>query len=714
MNWIKISLIGCGLSPFLQGVTAEQADSKQTLELEGAPRLEQTIVTAQKREENLLEVPISINVVNHHQIANSNNEVLQQLEGLLTSVNFGRGDRKTRGEITIRGVGGFSRNIGSDARTVVYVDDVPMSRSSAFNADLFNIERIEVIRGAQGTLYGRNSINGAIKIFTKAPQETSSGEIKIGAGNDDYQSVSINNNLPLTTHINSQLQINNIRKNGFIENITNQTDLESIKTDALRFKFSYKPSDNFELNTTIDASQDDNEATNAVALADNPSYNGFSEAPSPRQVAHDTLEFEQREALGIALNADWVRPNDHLISAILSARKHEFEELSDEDYSSSAPSVSSIFDEEFEQYTQEFRLTSPHSQKIDYVVGSFFSQQKIITTRSANLAGNIARTPGDVEAMNFSFYANGNYRFSPKYELTFGTRVEHETKKIAYAIEDSIGIFTNGEMQDEIDFTAILPKIGLNIFPTENNLIYFNLARGAKSGGWNADFVTSLDDIKYEEEYANNFELGYKTVAWDKRLFLNAAVFYSRYSDFQVFQFVENEGVTTIQLTNAGRLTSSGIELNSAFELTPRLKFQLSTTYLDAVFNQFKNGGGIGIDYDDNTPPFAPQKSIHASLDYDIQVLNMQEPLSVYLDYSYTSSYFSHPNNNIATNKINGYHSINANARYSLNDTWQFLLWARNLTDELNLRSRDVSFLGVQRGYYEAPRSYGLSVKFSY
>ena len=251
---------------------ASSSISKNELSIEekSTPKntVEEVVVTAQKRPENVLNVPISINVIESQYIDLSNSENLQQLETAMPSVNFGRGDRKTRGEISIRGIGGFSRNIGTDARTVVYIDDIPQGRSSTFNVDLANIERIEVIRGPQGTLYGKNSIAGAIKIITKTPGDSLNSSIRISAGNNELRSIYLRADAPLSQNVKTQLQINTVDKAGFIDNVVTGKDLQNTNTEAMRLKFAYHPNKNSEFQAIIDTSRHDSNATNALALAD--------------------------------------------------------------------------------------------------------------------------------------------------------------------------------------------------------------------------------------------------------------------------------------------------------------------------------------------------------------------------------------------------------------------------------------------------------------
>jgi iron complex outermembrane recepter protein len=684
-----------------------------------APAIEEVVVTAQMREENIQTVPIAIGVYNNRFLANIGASSLTDTEYAIPNINFGSGGRNTRGEISIRGVGAYSRNIGSNARVVVYVDGVLTGRSSTFDQPLLDVERIEVLRGPQGTLSGANAIMGSINIITQAPSSTPSFELLTDIGNFNLHAVTGKLNLPVTSDLYASLLIGTTEQDGFVHNVTLDRDLQGINRDNAKLKFRYVGIENLTLDIGLDYLQDDTQSSNAQALADLGNFNGFSLAPGPTEVAHNADEFSQRELSGSSIVAHFLTPQHYELIAITGLRKAEFRELSEEDYSP-LDFATSLFDEENTQLSQELRLVSPQAETTDYVIGMFFLDQNISTARHANFGADVPNnsntgvvTPASADTRSYAAYSNGNWRFRDKWEVTGGIRYVHETKNIDYSIIDNTGRFITENIRDNKNHNEFLPKIGINFYYSPDILIYGSISRGYNSGGWNADFVATLENFQFNPEYAINSELGIKSTFLNDRLTLNTAAFFTKLRDFQVFQFVtSNSGNTIISYTNAGKVTSQGFELDVNIKLYSDLNLSFNAALTEATFDEFKNGGGAGIDYDNNKLPFAPEQSYYLALDYQH---NFAGSLSFYghIDYGYNSSYFSNPDNS-PLNTISHHHIANSRLGIKVNDEWDISLWGKNITNETNLRQRSLSFLKVPRGYYDPPRSFGLTVKYIY
>ncbi len=684
-----------------------------------SPTIEEVTVTAQMREENVQSVPIAIGVYNKDFIANIGASSLTDTEYAIPNINFGTGGRNTRGEIAIRGVGAYSRNIGSNARVVVYVDGVLTGRSSTFDQSLLDVERIEVLRGPQGTLSGANAIVGAINIITQTPSDKFSAELLSDVGNFNLRSLTGKLNLPITSDLYASLLVGSTKQDGFIHNITLDRDLEGSDRDTAKLKFHYVGIENLTLDVGFDYLNDDTPSTNAEALA-NGKFNGFTLAPAPYNVAHNADEFEQRKLKGTTITANYFTPQNYQWVSITGIRKAEFSELSEEDYSP-LDIATSLFDEDNKQLSQEFRLVSPQGEATDYVVGVYLLDQDISTQRSANLGINFpgkantsVTTPSSAGVRSYSAYSNGNWRFTDTWEATGGIRYIHETKDLDYSSVDTTKLFINvNHVLENKTYNEFLPRVGLNYHVTPDVLIYSAIARGYRSGGWNADFLSTLENFQFNPEYAINYELGLKSTLFNNHLTLNTAAFSTKFRDFQVFQFITTKaGGTLLSLTNAGKVTSQGLELDANVELYTHLNFSFNAAFTQAKFDEFKNGGGLGINYDNNSLPFAPEHTYYVALDYQHPFANN---LFFYghIDYGYSGNYFSNPDNKPA-NAIEHHDIANSRLGIKAGDNWDISLWVKNLTNETNLRTRSVSFLGVPRGYYDPPRLYGLTVKYNF
>lgn len=714
MKKLNISLI-CGSSLLLTAISSYGNSSDQTAEIQ----IEEVIVTAQRRDENLLSVPIAISVIDGKFIENNGAFGLSELESAIPSLNFGRGGRKTRGEIAIRGVGGFARNIGTGGRVLVYVDDVPLGRSSSFDVSLADVKQIEVLKGPQGTLFGANTIAGAVNITTMDASEDFNVRLRADYGQRGYLLQTLKTNLALTDTLFGRLQLSHKESNGYIENSTNSKDLQGSDLNSLRFKLLLQASDRLTIKTSFDWLEDKAAATNAEALSDTTSpfsLSGYSDSPEPHQVSHDADEFEERKNWGSAVKVEYRLPSDASFISITAYRNSEFREQSEEDYSA-LPLATSLFDEDYSQWTQELRYTSALEDTFDYVVGVFLQSSDISTQRNAQIVlgpTNIWRvdTPGELKTSSYSVFGNMNYRFSDTLELTLGARYERESKEIDYSISDTTPFFTNGRLADKQHYPFFLPKIALNYEADDSGLIYASIAKGAKSGGWNADFVPSLEDLEFDSEHSINYEIGYKNSVFDDSLIVLAAVFHTKFTDFQVSQFIETlgsmGGAHTIR--NAGEATSKGVELDLQYFINENIELNFNTAYVDAKFDRFKNGDDDGTDYSNHTLPYAPRWTSFVSINIDYP-LSSEIDGFMQLSYSYSDGYFSDPKNDDATERVDNFHVVNAHIGVNIGRYLDISIWGKNITDETYLRFKGISFLGVQRGYYEAPRTVGVSVR---
>ncbi len=683
------------------------------------PVLEEVIVTAQMRNESAQTIPIAMGAYDKKFIDRVGASSLTEMESAIPNINFGRGDRNTRGEIAIRGVGDYSRNVGTNARVAVYIDGVLTGRSSSFDQSLLDVTHIEVLRGPQGTLAGTNALAGSINIVTQKPEGYASTELLMNAGNYDSNSLTGKINLPLTANLFASLLIGSSKQDGYVDNITLNRDLQGANRDVAKLKFRYVGVESLTLDVGFDYLNDDDQSTNAEALA-NGSFNGFTLAREPFVVAHNADEFEERELKGAIVEASIETPANFRWTSITGIRTNKFSELSEEDYSPLDVAVS-LVDEKSDQFSQEFRLASPKGDRGDYVIGAYFLDQDISTKRSA-ITGALFRpapnqsvqTPATSEVQSASLFLHGNYYFTQRWSLSAGFRYLHEEKNIDYSSIDTTGLFINAShIGDQLTFNELLPKFGINFQLTSDALLYSSIARGYKSGGWNADFITTLENFQFDPEYAVNYEVGVKSAFFDKRLIMNVAGFVTKFDDFQVFQFVPTQSSgTVLSLTNAGKVTTQGIELDIHALLTDHLSISFNTAFTQAKFDEFKNGGGLGVDYDDNYLPYAPEHSYFVAIDYRSPLFHQAE-IYGHIDYGYTGDYFSNPNNT-EDNAILNYFSANARLGITIDPHWDISLWVKNITDETNLRQRSVSFLGVPRGFYNPPRTYGLAINYTF
>lgn len=684
------------------------------------PAVEEVMVTAQMREEPIQKTPLSLSSYGKEFVEKIGASSLVDIESAIPSINFGGGERSTRGEIVIRGIGDYARNIGTNARVAVYIDGVLTGRSSSFNQSLLDVTQVEVLRGPQGTLAGTNALAGAINIITDKPGDSLGGELFASVGNYDSASLVGKANVPLTSDLFASVLLGNSDQEGYVKNLTLDRDLQGYSRDTAKFKVRYVGVERLTLDIGLDYLKDEGDSTNAEALA-NGFFNGFTQAPAAFEVAHDADEFQVNELKGASIQAELETVPGYRWTTITGVRDNKFSELNEEDYSPFDVAIS-VFDEQTEQVSQEVRLASPKGGVVDYVLGVYLMEQDISTNRSA-VAGSLfpnapntqAQTPANAGVESSSLYLHGNYHFDSRWSVTAGVRYVNEVKDIDYSSVDTTGLFVNvSHLTDQKTFNEWLPKFGVNFQMTSETLIYTSVARAYKSGGWNADFISTLENFQFDPEYATNYEMGLKTSFLDRRITVDTSAFLTKFDDFQVFQFVPTQSAsgTILSLTNAGKVTSQGVELDIGTKLTEYLRLDVNAAFTSAKFDEFKNGGGVGVHYDHHYLPYAPQQSYFVGLDYARPMFRQFE-IYAHMDYGYTDDYFSNPNNT-PENSIPGRMRTNARLGVNLDSEWDISLWVKNLTDETNLRQRSVSFLGVPRGVYDPPRTFGLELKYHF
>jgi iron complex outermembrane receptor protein len=365
--------------------------------------------------------------------------------------------------------------------------------------------------------------------------------------------------------------------------------------------------------------------------------------------------------------------------------------------------------------SQELRWVSPESDRGDYTFGLYYFDQTNESTSSAALLGGLAgvSVPATVDAKSYAAYVHGTFNFSEKFQFTGGLRYTYEEKDVRFMITDTTGLFTNGSYTDDFDTDDWSPKAGLNWFVNDDTMVYASYARGFKSGGWNVDFISSFEQLAFDDESVDSVEIGLKTTLWDGRARINLAYYDANYDDFQVRQFVETSaGGTIATLTNAGKVSASGFETDIQILLTDYITFWATYGYTDSKFDSFKNGGGPGVNYDGNRLADAPKTTYSLAVEGRIPLSSGDIVLQA--DYNYRDEFYTNPDN-AAVNTVKSYDLANARIGYEPNSgRWSVYAWAKNLLDSDDIIYNNRSFLGIPRGTYMEPRMTGVTVRYNF
>ncbi|MGE6697300.1 TonB-dependent receptor [Hyphomonas sp. NPDC076900] len=688
-----------------QPAAMAQAESEDA---ETARVLEGVLVTATRRTERLSEVPISMSVFGESDIEQSSVRELSELSGYIPNVSIS-GHNDFRSVITIRGVGSDSRNIGFDSRVGVYVDGVYMGQSPAVNQELLDLERVEVLRGPQGMLFGKNTVAGAISLVTKKPSDEFSGKISASVGNYNHREIQGILNVPLTDTLAAKFAISKTDRDGYVENIVTGNDLNTKDVLAYRAQLRYSPNDQFEVNFAYDGLKADNLILVGEPVTDMLGLMPVQVAPEARRVAFSFDPSEDRTVSGALLDAEYRFDNGFTFKSITGYRDTDAFYRNATDYSP-VPVIHVEYGDKFEQFTQELQLISAADQRLSYMAGLYFYKQDANTLRDvifgesfndafvrpvvapsvapllgldpANLsdadlalisaivgfgpAGSKVYNQGLVETQSVAAYFNGSYDLSDRWTLGFGARYSVEDKDVNWLLDGRLsGLLNIGStnydpatpgvpptpLVNSRKDTFFSPAISLSYAIHANTNIYTKYSSGYKSGGFNLDYINADElaansGLEFGKETVDSYELGLKSLLLNGRLMLNLAAFRAEYDDYQVNQFVDiGGGRTSIRITNAAKVVTQGLEADFSAQLTDNIYIQGTVGILNAEYDSFPGGGTAGTDVSGNRLVNAPEFTASLGGTYTREIPALRSSLLARLDLTHTGGQFTTADN---------------------------------------------------------------------
>lgn len=703
--------------------------------------LEEVIVTAQKRDESLIEVPISITNFGSESIEQTGVRQLKEIAEFVPNLTISSGTDFTS-SVAIRGVGANSRNIGFDTRVGVYLDGVYLGQSPALNQELLDLARIEVLRGPQGTLFGKNTVAGAINLVSEKPSDELSGSVGFEVGNYGSRQVSASVNIPLSDNLLSKFAVNKQERDGLVKNLFTGNDINEQDATAYRAQFQYSAADNVEIALSFDSMSTDRFSYTGDAVTNTAGSALDRAAPKENEVSMTFDPREEREVSGTALTIDWDAGNDFSVRSISAYRDTEIKYTNDTDYA--AINLSQIqYRDSYKQLSQELQLISPDDSAFKYIAGLYYYQQEGESERkgfssrlSDRLFGTIASRPtttdGTVDTESYAIFANGSYQLDERWKLGFGFRWSEETKDVDWMIDGSgsgaLRIAT-GSVIDSRKDQHFSPTININYTVSDNINAYAKYSSGYKSGGFNLDFVNAgalQAGIDFDKETVASYEVGLKGTAFERRVSFALSVFQSIYDDYQVNQVIDlGGGGSSISIRNAAEVDTKGVEVEFTYLATEQFKLMGSLGLLDGEFASYPGGGTAGADVSGNTLPGVSDVSVSIGVQYFVPVPAFSAELLFRMDYSYRDDYYNDANN-VKTQTLASGDSVQfgwveaydlVNGRIALEDEggkWSIALWGRNLTNENYLIGTNRDFFGTLVHFSGTPRTYGMEVKYNF
>lgn len=734
--------------------------------------LEEVVVTAQKRSESLTDVPISIGVMSGEALEKTGVRQLREVAEFVPNLTVSNGNDSSTA-IRIRGVGTNTRNIGFDTRVGVYVDGVYMGQSLAQNLDILDLERIEVVRGPQGTQFGRNTVAGAINLISARPSDEFELEVLGEAGNYDSYRVGAIVNVPMGERTAGRFSVVDHHRDGFIDNLTTGTEHNERDGTSIRGQIAWR-GDRMDITLAGDYLESDRVSFWGEAVSDWSGRVPTTEAPGRFDIANNEDNYEKREIWGTSLNVD-VELGEYSLTSITAYRDNSIDRGQDSDHTSLAL-LRVEYPDAYEQITQEFQLFSPDTGRLKYVAGLYLYREEASSSRRAIVGEDIgtvlqalapplapagplfadtfAGTFGDVDTDSWAVYLNGTYELTDRWTLGFGARYTDETREVDYDLVGSVvdlgfttvptaavfgvavGPVVDGltvlNFQDKQSFDDFSPMLSLSYALTDNTNVYLKYAEGFKSGGFNVDFVSGdliADGIDFDPETVESWELGIKGESADRTLRYALSAFYMDFQDYQLNQFIQlSNNTSTITIQNAAEVTSQGIEAELTWYPSNALMVQLALGYNDAEFEKFPGGGSVrnpagrGADLAGNKLPQAPEWSSALAVQYNLPVGGSGGELVTRVDWTYTDEYFTtednvqfaDPGSPIVWGKVDSYSLLNGRIGYESGDQWSAYLWGRNILDEEFSYAWTSDFLGTVGNFPGDPRTYGIEFRYRF
>jgi len=744
MNYRAI-LAGASLM-VLSTATAVQAQAQSgTTEPQAGPafQVDDIIVTARRQAERLQDVPSAVTAFSSETLYRNQTQTLGDLQSLVPNLSLHVGDA-SNAVIYLRGIGQIDSISFNDPGVGVYLDDVYLGRVQGSFLEVVDPQQIEVLRGPQGTLYGRNTIGGAVKFTSEKPGATPEGYIEAAIGSYDERRLRARLSGPLVSdQLLGSIALAASSRDGYTTNLHDGQSDGDKDMIAGRATLLYQPNDRFSVNLTLDASQNRPDRSR-TPHRDTPIYSVNTGAMRPIiadpytvDVTYNDLERLDTSGAALTLTYD---SGPFTFKSISAYREMDYRTHLDLDAS---PDQSfGIYDFETQDQTSQELQVLYHGGRLSAVVGLFYFQENDWTFGGAVApdffvdVGVIVPFPLNSAGLRLSdneslaAYGQLDYELSDRASLTVGLRYTHETKSTdnrgefflpatAPTAEDMERLFGQGlgygasGYQAEESWDSITPRIALNYKVSNDVLAYVSAAQGFKSGGFNGRITAAAQS--FDPETLWSYEAGLKSDLFDGRARLNLAAFFQDYKDLQLSRFAADPvtGDFSAVFDNAGGAEFYGLEAEFSAQLSQALRFDGNLAYLHSEYTEYIDGG---VDISEQRELVnAPEWSGRAGLTYDASLGDLGD-----LTLSGGASYRSKTYLTVSSSEDlaqDGYWLADASILFTpRNGPWTVLLSGKNLGDEpYKEHGFDLSASpGVQLGYYGAPRTVTLDVRYRF
>lgn len=722
----------------------------------GGARLEEVIVTAEKRQASIQDVPIAVTALFGDSLQQQG---INDVAAIAVKIpNFDFGESFGAAKLSIRGISYSNLSTGAEGSVAYNLNGVYVSRPAAQLGSFFDVDRVEVLRGPQGTLYGRNATGGAVNIYTAKPGEYWSGFAQLSLENYEHRILEGAVGGPLGDNLGVRLAVFDQQRDGYGKNIVTGKDVDTIDASSARATFAWTPSSVLSIDLIADTShqKDASRATRTIAQRGLTGEEGVSGEPilgvqlggtallQQFDIASDIQPRYSRRSEGLTLDASWDVSDSLTVRSLTAYRSSEFTLNSDLDGTDVA--LSQIFyDEESVQYSQEFNVHYS-GDRLQWTAGAYIFDEEI---------DGVFWTPGapPQDPGNFlAAYAAGG---------TISTRAYAVFGQLEYALTDQLAVilggrFSSEEKEDEDLYTdfvtdtkflepadldrpnpplsgpfeqserwdSFTPKVGVNYHLNQDTLLYGSVSEGFKAGVFNLGATSvipvgggevALSNPAVDPESVWAYEVGVKSDLLDQSLRLNSAAFYYDYSDLQLTKIV---GLLAT-LTNAAKAEIYGLEVEAEYQASESLNVQLTGGWLHARFSEFDSTDPgrptLGIqDLSGNQLPQAPEFSVGLGVEYSVFLPRGVLKPSLQANWR-SRNYFDEFN--IEAISQAEHTKVDLSLSYADESGFELVAFVRNLTDEETLETAYQSSgrLGYNiNGFLSPPRTYGIRARYTF
>jgi iron complex outermembrane receptor protein len=689
----------------------------------GVETLEEVVVTAEKRAEGLQNIPIAITAISAEALEKASVKDVSDLVQLAPSLQYGT--RSTNIFIAMRGIGQAGQDVGSQSGVTVALDGVPLLHHFMMNAAFLDLARVEVLRGPQGTIAGRNATGGAINIYALEPNNTTGGDLALTVGNYSRLGVRGALNAAFSDEAMGRFSFlvddaDGWTKNGFRDSRNDDTALVQGRGQLL-----FKPTEKFSLRVLAEYTRDKSDPSFAMILGradpNRPTLPETAGYPFPRNDIENLTFYQDRPnnrdltSLRGVLNATWQFEGGAALTSTSGYINHDIELTNiDVDATPNNSSWFPLIGIHSKQYSQEFTLTTDLGERADLVSGLFYmhgdSSEPLylsLAFGSLVLDNYLVYLPEET-LDSYAAYAQFRYKLGDHWRATIGGRYTIDEK--SYSMSST----TAGAPRDndgDGKFKAATPRLVLEYTPTDDTLFYVSASRGFKSGGFNTLGDPSLPVNQFDPEYVWSYEAGAKAMLLGRKLRLGLTAFNSDYTNLQQTIFRQNlqTNVYYPRIENSVTARIKGVEFEAEVAPVSGLRLTAALTYLDTAFGYFCNNDPlyptiptdaacVGATRDGTPLPpgakalegnrlaQAPEWQYSFSGQYTFPLSDKLE-LTPRVDYKGQGRvYFDIYNN--PQNSQAGYGLLNASLSFgSQSKSWALAAWIRNATDERYISS---------------------------